>query len=218
MKKLRQPAIVLQTIPVRESDLIVTLLGKESGRITVSAKGARKSKKRFLGGIDVFDCGTFELEPTNKPDRLFTLSAIHNREVWPGLREKLVRLSLASFCLEITCSFSVEGDPEGGTLFNPLFLSLRTLSESEDDNQLYTIAAYFSLLVLKVSGFDILHSDAPLDEQVRAWFEEMLALETPIAPHEYEITRKGLAQLVSFTEQTLGHRLKTSGSVLKDLL
>jgi DNA repair protein RecO (recombination protein O) len=44
-------AIVLRTHPAREADLIVVLLTAARGRVECHARGARKSRKRFPGGL-----------------------------------------------------------------------------------------------------------------------------------------------------------------------
>jgi DNA repair protein RecO (recombination protein O) len=45
------PAIVLRTHPAREADLIVVLLTAARGRVECHARGARKSRRRFPGGL-----------------------------------------------------------------------------------------------------------------------------------------------------------------------
>ena len=47
-------AIVLDTTDHGESDLIVTLFCQESGRVTAIAKGAKRSKKRFVNKLEFF--------------------------------------------------------------------------------------------------------------------------------------------------------------------
>jgi DNA repair protein RecO (recombination protein O) len=47
-------AVVLNCIDHGESDAIVTLLCQNSGRISAIAKGARKSKKRFVNKLELF--------------------------------------------------------------------------------------------------------------------------------------------------------------------
>ncbi len=47
-------AVVLNCIDHGESDIIVTLLCQNSGRISAIAKGARKSKKRFVNKLELF--------------------------------------------------------------------------------------------------------------------------------------------------------------------
>ena len=45
------PAIVLRRVAYGEADLIVTLLGFHTGRVSALARGARKSTRRFAGGM-----------------------------------------------------------------------------------------------------------------------------------------------------------------------
>jgi DNA repair protein RecO (recombination protein O) len=46
--------IVLDTTEHGESDLIVTFFGKQTGRLSAIAKGAKRSKKRFVNKLEVF--------------------------------------------------------------------------------------------------------------------------------------------------------------------
>jgi DNA repair protein RecO (recombination protein O) len=51
MSELATPAVVLRTRPLRESDLIVVLLTPGHGKIDCVARGARRSRRRFPGGL-----------------------------------------------------------------------------------------------------------------------------------------------------------------------
>ncbi len=50
-------AVVLRVTPVGEADLIFVLLTEEQGRLEARARGARKSKRRFSGGVGVAAIG-----------------------------------------------------------------------------------------------------------------------------------------------------------------
>lgn len=52
MKRQTDQAIVLGRINYGEADRIVTMLLKESGKVTVIAKGARKLRSKLAGGIE----------------------------------------------------------------------------------------------------------------------------------------------------------------------
>jgi DNA repair protein RecO (recombination protein O) len=45
-------AIVLRTYPMREADLLVTLLTREEGKVRGVARSAKKSKRRFSGALE----------------------------------------------------------------------------------------------------------------------------------------------------------------------
>ena len=50
-------AIVLRAVAYGESDRVVTLLGRSTGRLSAIARGARKSQRRFGGGLGLGTTG-----------------------------------------------------------------------------------------------------------------------------------------------------------------
>jgi DNA repair protein RecO (recombination protein O) len=58
---LTSSAIVLRAINYGEADRIVTLLGRETGRLSALARGARKSQRRFPGGLGLCTVGIASL-------------------------------------------------------------------------------------------------------------------------------------------------------------
>ena len=48
------PGLVLDKIPYGDRDLIVTILTRDYGVVSAMARGARGSKRRFAGGLDLF--------------------------------------------------------------------------------------------------------------------------------------------------------------------
>ena len=53
MSRLTCIAVVLRTRPYGESDLIVDLFTESHGRTSVIAKGALRSKKRYMGVLEL---------------------------------------------------------------------------------------------------------------------------------------------------------------------
>src|SRR5262249_48673629 len=117
---VRVRGIVLKTTALRESDLIVTLLTPELGLLRALARGARRSKRRFMGGIDLFGCGDCTLPAPRGESSLHVLESISEREYWPHMRTNLRAFSAASLGVECALLLAPEGDPEGRELFEPL--------------------------------------------------------------------------------------------------
>lgn len=158
LSKFTCRGIVLVKYPVRESDLILSLLTAEQGKLSAVGKGARNSKRRFMGGVDLFDCGRFEFQPLKGNGSLHLLCGFEDREVWLGLRKNLSCFALAAFCLELTELFAAEGDLQGAKLFNPLQQLLRELNTTSHPTAQFAAALRYALIVLTLSGYDPLVS------------------------------------------------------------
>ena len=93
-------AIVIRSRDYGEADRIVTFLSPDVGRLTAIAKGARKSKRRFLNSLEPFS--RVSLIYTERPNR--ALGRIDNCELvssYPGLRQDLQRLGVAACLSEL---------------------------------------------------------------------------------------------------------------------
>ena len=53
MPAIRSLALVLRTVDVFETSLVVTLFTRELGKVSALAKGARRLKSPFQGGLDL---------------------------------------------------------------------------------------------------------------------------------------------------------------------
>ena len=215
MNTVSTPAIVLQTLPVRESDILVVLLSRDFGRVSAFARNARKSLRRFMGGLDVFDCGVFELTPSRGTSGAYTVEQISKREHWPVLRGDLKKFASACCCLELTAQFAQENDTDSAHLFAPLYHCLRTINTSTSDAEARTLAVFYNLLLLKISGFNYLddHSRMKPGSTLYEWLSEMLAGSKPIVPYDESLLRQGFHGLVSFTQEITGKEIRSAGAV-----
>jgi len=111
------PAIIIWKFPVKEADLILTLLTREFGKIKAISFGGQSTSKRFIGSPDILECGVFELNPPRANSDLYRICNITNKVVFPTMREDITRFTLASFCLEICNLFSYEDADETKRFF-----------------------------------------------------------------------------------------------------
>jgi DNA repair protein RecO (recombination protein O) len=96
----KTPAIVLRSRDYGEADRIVTFLIPTGGRLTALAKGARKSKRRFLNSLEPFSLVT--LFYTEKPHRdLGRIDSCELVRAYPRLRQDLFSLAAAACLTEL---------------------------------------------------------------------------------------------------------------------
>ncbi len=97
-------AIVLHAFDYLESSRILKLATRDAGVRSVLARGARKSKRRFGSGLDLYAQGTAELHM--KPGReLDTLGSFDVARFRPQLGSSLARFAGASAIAELSLRF-----------------------------------------------------------------------------------------------------------------
>ena len=112
MANVQCEAIVLRVLEFGESDRIVHLLTPEWGRVTAIAKGAKRSRKRFAGTLDLFHRLRVQLE-RRRPTSMVRLEHTRLLESHPALRTDPRRFALASYLIELIDRLATEGDGAG---------------------------------------------------------------------------------------------------------
>jgi DNA repair protein RecO (recombination protein O) len=140
-------AVVLRTIPYGDSDLVVHLFARGRGKLAAFARTARKSAKRFGGGLEPFAVLSAELHERRGRDlldlRTATLLEGHFR-----LRTDLSRLAHAGYATELVRELLRDHEPN-----DPLFEGLVTFYDhlTREEPRSVTLRA-FELLALDASG------------------------------------------------------------------
>jgi len=100
MASLSTPAIVLRAVSYGEADRIVTLFGRETGRLSALARGARKSQRRFAGGLGLCAVGIASLRERPGAD-LLTLEGFDTTTSHPTLGTDVARMAHAAYAAEL---------------------------------------------------------------------------------------------------------------------
>lgn len=100
MTSLSTPAIVLRTINYGESDRVVTLIGRKTGRLSALARGARKSQKRFGGGLGLCSIGEAGLRERSGAE-LLTLESFDLQQSYASFSTDLARMAHAAYVAEL---------------------------------------------------------------------------------------------------------------------
>jgi DNA repair protein RecO (recombination protein O) len=101
MKNITSQAIIMRVKEYGESDLLVTFFTPDEGRLRGVAKGALRSRRRFVNCLDIFSLVNLEYSPARNGDLHF----IHSgklMDAFPGLRSNFSILSKAGYMVELT--------------------------------------------------------------------------------------------------------------------
>ncbi len=98
MQATDSEAIVLSAMDYGESDRIVTLMGRECGKVRVIARHGKTSRKRFSGALEVF--ARLQVRLALK-EGLSSLRGVDIMTVFPGIRRELAKIAQAGYACEV---------------------------------------------------------------------------------------------------------------------
>jgi len=144
----RSDAIILRTRDHGESDRLVTFFASGQGKLTGIAKGARRSKKRFVHTLEPLSLVHLTYVE-RAPSGLVRIDGSELRNPFTALRQDLARLGYASLGAELVLELAPEREANPA-LFALFSQYLDRLEESADSEAL---ALLFQARILSLSGF-----------------------------------------------------------------
>jgi DNA repair protein RecO (recombination protein O) len=103
-------AVLLRTLPLGEADVIVVLHTERWGKVRAAARSARKSRRRFAGGLAIGSVGTAELHATR--GALWRLDGFVPRVDHGAIGRDLDRFAFVAYLCELTDALVEEHHPE----------------------------------------------------------------------------------------------------------
>ena len=146
-------AFVLRKTDYKESDRILTLYTRSHGKISVLARGARKSNKRFSGPLEPFVLLSAAVESLLPGRKLRQLQESSLLDGALGISKRLDRLAAASFVVEMFRE-SVPDESPDPELFELLRETLACVCNLEGRGLRKTVTA-FQLKLLHGIGMGI---------------------------------------------------------------
>ena len=147
------PAIVLRTWPFGESDKIVSFLTENHGKLTGIAKGAKRSRKRFVNSLEPFSLVNLRFQDRSHSNLVFIVAS----DLAVGFKHLLTNLekiSFAAYLVEITDGLIGERE-ENCLVFRHLKNGLAHLEEQATS---LTFLTSFELKLLQLAGYQpLLH-------------------------------------------------------------
>lgn len=202
MEEHKLDAIVLNTYPAKDSDLVLVLLCKEMGKIRAFARGARKSKKRFFGNIEIFTQARFSL--TKKPEaELYQIESLENKQTPVALRDSLNHFLILSVCFELSNKSTADIDPELTFLFDDLKHLSKIANALTPMEQLIPLAVFYLLKLGKSIGIDPISLSSNFRGDDFDWFRQMSELETPLKYEPVEASLRAFQSLANFLMKSM---------------
>jgi DNA repair protein RecO (recombination protein O) len=148
LASLSTSAILLRSIDYGESDRVVTLLGRNTGCVSAIARGARKSQRRFGGGLGLCSVGEASLRERGGGD-LLTLESFDVTSTYSSLGADVTRMAHAAYLAELLAKLCAprQAEPE---IFE---LALRFLGVLDAKGVSAARLRVFELALLRRLGF-----------------------------------------------------------------
>lgn len=168
-------AICLRRRDYSESSQIVTLFARELGKLRAIAKGARRPRSPFAGGVDPLTAGHIGFALPRGDSTLATLTRFELVHPFAGLRRSLLGLHCAQYAAELLDAFTEEQDPHPA-LYDAFHYALDAWQE---DPRPEAILLAFELALFREIGLapDFRHCGAcrrPLAPDRRLYFSSSL--------------------------------------------
>lgn len=144
----RAEAIILNSFDYGESDRIIAFYTLEHGKIKGIAKGARRSKKRFVGNLEPGSLINLIFFHSDKSE-LVRVEDVGLVEGFNNLRADIDMLSQGFYLLELTSEMTREGVAMPA-IFELLADILKMLNDGYDPGLL---ARFFEIRLLSVVGY-----------------------------------------------------------------
>lgn len=150
MKTELSPAIIMRVKEFGESDLLVTFFSADRGHLKGVAKGARKSRHRFVNCLDSLSLINLEYDPKKKGDLCFLHSG-KLIEAHAAIRQDYPTLAKAGYMIELV---EVLFPPavKDVAAFELLKESLKCLANRQNEHSLPFI---FEIRIMALGGYAI---------------------------------------------------------------
>jgi DNA repair protein RecO (recombination protein O) len=147
-------ALILQVRPFAEADLIVDFFSLQAGRMRGMAKGAKKSKKRFVHCLETLNRVRLHLfEKQN-----VSLARIDQGELldpFPGIRKDFKKSGQAAYFCEMVRELFALGDANRSA-YTLLAETLKALDQENGEHNIYSI---FQIRLLQQAGYALYLKD-----------------------------------------------------------
>jgi DNA repair protein RecO (recombination protein O) len=131
MSIIATPAVLLRRVDYGDFDVILTFFTESAGKISVIAKHAKKSRKRFAGVLELFTLLKITCQASRRSG-MPVLQEAHLVEPFTAIRESMLNTAYASYWAELVTTWAEEAQ-ELGRLYHLLVFALGGLDRRQMD-------------------------------------------------------------------------------------
>ncbi len=143
-------AILLKRMEYGDYDLIITFFTRSMGRISVIAKNAKKSIKRFAGALDPFSVMNIQCTVPKRRNAMPVLCSVDLDEPFARIRTNTAMTGYACYWVEIVNSWMEEGRAQQ-PLYELLLYVLGALNSGLMEKEVLSLL--FQIRFMTMSGF-----------------------------------------------------------------
>ncbi len=110
---LKTAGLVLREVDYKDADRLLTVLTKEYGKMTLRARGVRKSRRLLKSACQLLAYSEFTI---SERSGFYAITEAEPIEMFTGLRSDLELLSLASYFAQVAEVAAMEGEPNAPLL------------------------------------------------------------------------------------------------------
>ena len=210
-------ALVLRTVDYKETDKILTLLTRDQGKLTASARGCRKKGSAIAAGCQLLAWSEMVLYDYQGR---WSVKESATQRLFQGVRDDVQRLALGCYFAEVAELLAVEGLP------SPELLSLTLNSlhalDKMPEKPLPLVKSAFEWKAMALAGYEPLLEDGkvrgegislPLPPPALAALEHILHGD-PRRLFSFQLGEEPLKQLAGASEAYLRTQLERGFSTL----
>lgn len=139
-------AVVARAVNYRDHDRVLTLITRERGTVTATARGCRKPQSKLMSCAQPFVYGEYELAEYKG---MLYVKSCQIREIFYNLRLDPMALTAAGQAVSAVCEFA-NPEEDNAKLFTLLLFTLSRLCEEKAD--LVCVLAFFLAKLLDFAG------------------------------------------------------------------
>ena len=145
-------AINIKSYNLSESDKIILMYSKQKGLLRGVAKGAKKTKSKLGGRMDMLVANKLMLFKGKNLDTICQAEALNT---FNNLRNDMNKMLYAMYMAEIVSNYGTEDDPNSEEIYDIFYKALGAISEASTITQILLVVIRFQLKMMSICGYEL---------------------------------------------------------------